>query len=132
LRFDEVNVQKLSAAPVFSEHSFVASRAPLRGEDAATDATPTPVAAANAAVSTINPFILSSCVVGNPLLVSSRPVLTDDGELNDGHDSCERHAGQFVDAPYILLSRRAEPAKARFVGRDVERAEIGDVRIVSR
>lgn len=79
-----------------------------------------------------NLFTLSSYVVGNPLLVSSRPFLSDDREFNDGHDSCERHSSHFVDAPDVLCIRRAEPAKARFVARDVERAEIRNVSVVSR
>src|SRR5947208_15515074 len=79
-----------------------------------------------------NRFILSSYVVGKPLRASSRPLLSCNRELDDAHDSCERHACQFVDGADVLCSRRAEPTEARFVGRDVERAEIRDVRVVSR
>ena len=55
-----------------------------------------------------------------------------DCEFNDCHDSIERHPGQFVDVPDAFCARRTEPAKARFVGRDEERAEIRDFRVVSR
>jgi hypothetical protein len=130
--FEDVIVQKSPAAPLYFVHSFVMESDPLRGEDADTDATLTPAAAVSAAASTRNVFILSSSVVWNPLLVSSRPSLSSDCELNDCHDSCERHPGQFVGVPDNLCIRRAEPAKARFVGRNVERAEIRNVRVISR